>query len=174
MILLCILYIHKETVIPLNIYLQPRVFLSSFSNNLLSLILVVGFKFIFHGKIHWQNPPWCFFTINCLYGINLVFIHQCSMWQIYCRGLLLKTIYGRGSLLKQIARRVSSVRGCRHWHWREAWIASDNGGIGGRGYRHWCWRDRLSRREEGYRHWCWRDVPTWTVPPLAPAGHWSR
>ena len=35
----------------------------------------------------------------------------------------------------------------------------------------WQWRDRGCR--EGYHHWCWRDVPTWTVPPLAPAGHWS-
>ena len=90
--------------------------------------------------------------------------------QIYCRGLLLKTIYERGSLLKQIVRGVFSVRGCRHWHWREAWTVNDNGGIRGatirssgtgwlgeRRYRHWCWRDRLSRREEG-------------VPPLVLAG----
>ena len=32
---------------------------------------------------------------------------------------------------KTIHGGVTFGRGCRHWHWREAWTASGNGGIGG-------------------------------------------
>ena len=81
--------------------------------------------------------------------------------QIYTRGLLLKIIYGGGFLLKQITEGVISGRGCRHWHWREAWTARNNGEIGGaaigicgtgwgeREYRQQQWRDGLTRREVG-------------------------
>ena len=104
------------------------------------------------------------------------------MRQIYCRGLVLKTIYQTGSVLKQIVREVSSLRGCRHYYWHEACNATGNDGING--CRHWqqwdgvwlslnrhsYWRDRLSRREEHVTPMGLAGHAE-AMPPLVLAGH---